>query len=317
MKRIKRIMLLIIIALIVLGVNVYAAETTSKLVITGEDAVKPGETKKITIKLESEQDTVGTISGVIAYSETIEKIEVTGKNSWQLLAYNKDNGKFQLLKAEGAKKEEIIEISYKVKEGASGKAIIELKDINLTTIDYITKTADNVAKEITINEGVTEDPNIKKLVGIEVEKVPNKVKYTEGETFNKKGMIIKAKYSDGTKKEITNYTYTPSGKLKVTDKEITIQYTEGGITKTTKQEITVTKVKDEGDKDKGNNNNNDNEKVESGKTEKEDIKAEKDPTLSDKVLANTGVKSYVVIGLIILVVIGYILYKKVIKYEKI
>lgn len=52
-------------------------------------------------------------------------------------------------------------------------------------------------------------------------------------------MVIKAKYEDGTEKNITNYTITNGSNLDATQKYVTISYTEDGITKTTKQEITV------------------------------------------------------------------------------
>ena len=70
------------------------------------------------------------------------------------------------------------------------------------------------------------------LTGISVSKAPVKTTYIEGETFDKAGMIITAAYSDGSSKPVTDYTFTPSGALSVTDTSVEIRYTEGGETKT-------------------------------------------------------------------------------------
>ena len=80
------------------------------------------------------------------------------------------------------------------------------------------------------------------LTGIKVKTAPSKVTYTEGESFDKTGMVIEATYSDSTKKDVTTYTYTPTGALTTSDSTITISYTEGGVTKTCTQTITVNAV---------------------------------------------------------------------------
>ena len=77
------------------------------------------------------------------------------------------------------------------------------------------------------------------LAGITVKTAPDKVDYTEGESFDKTGMVIEATYSDSSKKDVTGYTYTPTGALTTSDTTITISYTEGSETKTCTQAITV------------------------------------------------------------------------------
>ena len=42
--------------------------------------------------------------------------------------------------------------------------------------------------------------------------------------FDKTGMKIKATYSDGTSKEVTSYTYTPSGTLTSSNNAVIISY---------------------------------------------------------------------------------------------
>ena len=77
------------------------------------------------------------------------------------------------------------------------------------------------------------------LSKIEVTTAPSKTVYTEGESFNKAGMVVKATYSDGSSKTVTSYTYSPTGALAAGVNQITISYEEGGVQKTTTTPITV------------------------------------------------------------------------------
>ena len=109
------------------------------------------------------------------------------------------------------------------------------------TISYteggVTKTC---TQAITVN-AVT-PPATKTLTGIAVKTVPTKVDYNEGDSFDKTGMVIEATYSDTSTAAVTTYTYTPTGALTTSDTEVTISYTEGGVTKTCTQAITVNAV---------------------------------------------------------------------------
>lgn len=84
-----------------------------------------------------------------------------------------------------------------------------------------------------------EVPTTKTLASIEITNSPKKTVYKVGEKFDTTGMIVTAKYQDGTLKVVTNYTYSPSGALKETNQTITISYTENGVTKQAKQPIKV------------------------------------------------------------------------------
>ena len=77
---------------------------------------------------------------------------------------------------------------------------------------------------------------------ISINKAPDKTEYVEGEKFDPEGMVVVAIYSNNTEKEISDYTYTPSGNLAVSDDAVIISYTEGGRTFTTSQNITVVSV---------------------------------------------------------------------------
>ena len=105
----------------------------------------------------------------------------------------------------------------------------------------ITYTENNVTKTVEQKITVTPKTTSITLTSIKITKAPTKTKYTEGEKFSKNGMVITAAYSDGTTKEITNYSISPSGTLKTTNKKITITYTENSVTKTAEQTINVSR----------------------------------------------------------------------------
>lgn len=265
--RLKRTFILMILTILFCTTYVFAAEP--QIILEGEQTAKPNETKTLTIRISSETE-IGVISGKIETNENIANINVTGKNNWNL-TFNKDTGVFNIYKAEGSKTEEIISIEYTI-ANTEGTGIITLSNLKMTTIEYETKDVSNVVKEITIKNETsdpeptpTPDPNpiVVTLTNIKVTKAPTKTTYTEGEKFDKTGMVVTAEYSDGTSKEITNYTYTPSETLKATDKKITISYTEGEITKTVQHDITViTDMEDKKEDTIEENINNDNTRVE-------------------------------------------------------
>lgn len=80
-----------------------------------------------------------------------------------------------------------------------------------------------------------------KLSFIAVTTPPTKTAYYVGDTFDPAGMVVKATYTNGAVGTVGGYSCSPSGALTLNDTTITITYTEGGVTKTTTQAITVTK----------------------------------------------------------------------------
>ena len=99
------------------------------------------------------------------------------------------------------------------------------------TKDGVTK---NATQAITVKAAAT-----KELTSIEITTPPDKVDYTEGESFDATGMVVTAKYSDNTSNTVTSYTCSPDGALSTSNNEITVSYTEGGVIKTATQAITV------------------------------------------------------------------------------
>lgn len=78
-----------------------------------------------------------------------------------------------------------------------------------------------------------------KLTGIAITTPPTKIAYKAGETFDPAGMVVTATYSNGATLTSPSYTFSPAGALTADDTAITIIYTEGGVTKTATQSITV------------------------------------------------------------------------------
>ena len=64
----------------------------------------------------------------------------------------------------------------------------------------------------------------KVLEELVVSSLPTKTKYEAGETFDPTGMVIKAKYSDYTYVDVTNYTIDKTGPLSAADTGITVSY---------------------------------------------------------------------------------------------
>lgn len=78
-----------------------------------------------------------------------------------------------------------------------------------------------------------------KLTGIAIITPPSKTTYTAGETFDPAGMVVQATYSNGATLQATGYAYSPSTALTDGTTKVSIVYTEGGVSATAEQEITV------------------------------------------------------------------------------
>lgn len=139
---------LMLLLLLLPSTGVFAAEP--QITIEGESEASPRATKIITLKVSSDELEVGVVSGKIDRSTNIESVEVIGKNNWNL-TYNSENGVFNVYKAEGAKREEILNIQYTLKN-EEGIANITISDLELTTIDYESTNIEEIVKEIKIIE---------------------------------------------------------------------------------------------------------------------------------------------------------------------
>ncbi len=77
------------------------------------------------------------------------------------------------------------------------------------------------------------------LTEIIIKKAPDKTVYTEGESFSRSGMVVRAFYSDNRWRNTTKYTVDPSGPLSIDTSCVTITVKEGDISKSVTQNITV------------------------------------------------------------------------------
>lgn len=68
---------------------------------------------------------------------------------------------------------------------------------------------------------------------------PSKLKYVEEENFDRTGMQVEIEYNNGAKKNIGNYEIKEGTNLKLNQKQVTISYTEDGVTKTASIPIEV------------------------------------------------------------------------------
>ena len=136
----------------------------------------------------------------------------------------------------------LVTIVFVAKAGSGGSSSIKvgtdadiIKAVDDSNLD-IAAGVDNTPAAITVNAA---PPAPVTLSGISVKTAPDKVNYTEGELFDATGMVIEATYSDSSTAAVTSYTYAPTAALTTSDTEVTISYTEGGVTKTCTQAITV------------------------------------------------------------------------------
>lgn len=97
-------------------------------------------------------------------------------------------------------------------------------------------------KRAGITKSATVAVAVRVLDHIAVTTPPSKTAYKYGETFNKAGMVVTAYYTDETSRAVTGYTYSPTGALSQGNTTITVSYSEGGVTKTDTQAITVTVI---------------------------------------------------------------------------
>lgn len=238
-KSLKIVLVVMLVAILMFSINSLAATSNVKLTAS-KTSVTPGEEFTVSVSLESEEDILG-IASLLEFDSNLfelknKKIEQNGTN----LDAGEDK-RLDLSMNEAIKSGNIFTLTFAVKDNVSAQTSeIRLKDIELSKQDYTEISVEDqvVSIDITNKQQEPELPVIT-LSKIEITKAPDKVDYTEGEKFNPAGLVIKAVYSDGTQKEITDYTYSPNTELKAENKLITFSYGENGVTKSTTQAINV------------------------------------------------------------------------------
>ena len=247
----KRIISALIVIMIILSLTTISKAAEVSVSLNPEkEKVEAGTEIKVSLIVNNftRTGTQKAIEAKVEYDNTkLEYKSVSWNNGWTGNISTDRTGMTATKSSEVKESEVIAEITYLVKaEAEEGKAEIKASQI-ITSAEgdeveaSDTKTEIEIVKKAAIEPPVEPPVTEKELSGIEIIKAPTKTTYTEGEKFDKTGMVVLAKYSDGSSKEITNYTYTPEGNLKLTDTTITISYTEGEITKTIERKITIGK----------------------------------------------------------------------------
>ena len=105
--------------------------------------------------------------------------------------------------------------------------------------EYILTAKDRADNTTIVNFIINIKYDEKILSSIAITSEPSKKDYVAGENFDPAGMVVTATYNDGSKKVVTNYTVTDGDNLEVGKTNVTISYTENGVTKPATQAIEV------------------------------------------------------------------------------
>lgn len=281
MKKIK-ILSLIIAFFVVISSTIVLADEETKLVLEIETSSKElvkGETVYVTIKIKDvnfngKEGVIGInnfkfdsdfLELAIENDNSFEKYEIDGGTSYVLKKNpltsiditEEDGNKTYTISTLGyfENGDEIIKIPLKVLETANtGKAEVSLEGITYLygdadsqsgTDNNMTGSVENEIKIDIVNSKTVQTPSLSDI-NVEMEKTT----YYVGEKIDKDDISVKAIYSDNSFKNVTNFTYTPTGELKETDKAVTVSYSEGNATKTKTINIVVNKKADNDSEDK-------------------------------------------------------------------
>ena len=109
----------------------------------------------------------------------------------------------------------------------------------------ITATSDDDSSKFA-SCSVTVTANVRTLQSVEITTNPSKLTYTEGETFDPSGAVVKARFNyEPTLVEVTSdVTWTPTESLTTSNTKAFASYTVGGVTKTASVDITVNEQHD-------------------------------------------------------------------------
>lgn len=80
------------------------------------------------------------------------------------------------------------------------------------------------------------------LDALSITKQPTKTEYNIGDSFDPAGMVVKAVYSGGVAVEVESYTYPETAFETAGQQQVTITYTQGGVSKTTTVDVTVSEA---------------------------------------------------------------------------
>ena len=352
MKKVKKVVLLMILMILSLHASSLAASgsASGKVTLTpSKTEVESGEEFSVTISQECSDGIIGFEAALEYDTNLFEFKKVNTLNDWVYLG---EGTKLDAMSNEDKKSGEVMKLDFAVKEGvAETTSPIKVNQIKLfKTYDEKLEIAEQTVsiKVKGKEEDKKDEEKTPVLSQIAITKIPNKIAYTEGESFSTNGMVITATYDNGTSKEVTDYKYSPNSALKTGNNSITISYTENGTTKTTTQSITVkaasgtpsgsdnknntntntnTNNNNNGSNNSNNNNNktqntNTNNTANTGKNNTNTTNKTKntsaDNTTTGTNLPKTGGTSNIVLAIVgVLIIIGFACYFGYRKYKEI
>lgn len=160
MKRVIKLSLIIILAIICLTGVAYAAPSCNIEIQTSKTEFDKNEQFTVDVNLSNIQSERGivAIEATLDYDkESLTLVEMKGQNEWSNpikdLSYNESTGKFVIDKNGLAKSNEtILKLTFKVKETSKKNLTISLKDIKVSDATVPGQIA-LASKNITIKEG--------------------------------------------------------------------------------------------------------------------------------------------------------------------
>ena len=179
-----------------------------------------------------------TISNDSVYVELFDKSNNTLVNKTKLS---------DLTKVEGKDNEYILKTNNILlyNESKTNDYILRYSYIDNTKVNY---TKDDTSQSGTFKNTGTFNMTVNvsmnrfdygKINSLSITTPPSKTEYNEGESFDKTGMVVKVNLNNNKSYEIKDYTISPSGALKSSNKEVTISYGN----KSVKQSISVIVLK--------------------------------------------------------------------------
>ncbi len=255
MKKCKKIILLALVVILSMSLNVYAEGSTGDVTIKSTaTTVKAGDTITATITAKWDKQ-IGSMVAMLNYDTT--KLELKSKEthtSYVDMGTTNEDGtvEFSLLynKSEDAPTEcDLMILQFKVLNTVTVDEELKVSISEIQIEDFESDATYNkesseltlkVGTAITPPSGNDEEPgDSAKITEINITNPPTKTTYKVGEKFDPTGIKVVAVYDDGTKKEITDFTYSPDGELKETDTIVFIKYYSGGTYFAESQSITV------------------------------------------------------------------------------
>ena len=321
------VFLFIFLMLLLNNSKLYASNTGVSLSLESEE-ISEEKIFQVIYKFESEKSFNGVITQFI-YSNNVELVDVDFLDSESKKNFldfsdnsNLESGREVTILAnvsDDVYKGEYV-ANFKLKDNVKEGSIINIRlgDTTFITDDMDEKIVSEYIISAKLENGKLKEcdsPEIK-LESLEIKNKPSKLEYKEGEKFSVAGLKLYATYDDGSKKSLNNYTISPDRELALSDKNVTISYSEKGVTKDAIIAINVSEKKGESNnninnKDNAKNNNDTNDITTNNKN------AKKEDASSPSSIIKAGIGKVTIIGLVIIVIIIIVNYIKVKKYKKI